>query len=141
MRGHVEGVGGRRGEGRRHGPGLAQLWGRGGRTTGSVPHWSLPSGSEAMRPNMDRAAWQHGDPSPLARATGSPGRPHGGREPATPSARRSGIFWVSPEPWILVCGRDPTLGSQSSRRARCRHMLVLPSLMGLWSSSLSLHVK
>lgn len=64
MREHVEGVGGRRGEGRRHGPGLAQLWGRGGRSTGSVPYWRLPSGSEAMRPNTDRGRMAARGPLP-----------------------------------------------------------------------------
>lgn len=127
------------------GDGMALAWRSFGAGAAAAPEvfpiGGCPRGPRPCGRTWTGAAWQHGDPSPLARATGSLGRPHGGLEPATPSAERSDLFWFSTEPGILVCGRDPSLGSRSSRRARCRHMLVLPSLMGLWSSSPNLHVK
>lgn len=47
--------------------------------TGGCPRGRRPHGR-----TWTGAAWQRGDPSPQLPATGSPRRPHGGREPATP---------------------------------------------------------
>lgn len=80
------------------------------------PIGGCPQGPRPCGRTWTGAAWQHGDPSPLARATGSPWRPHGGREPATPSARgliffgfpRSLGFWCAGE--TLASGLDRPAG-------------------------------
>jgi hypothetical protein len=65
--------------------------------TGGCPRGRRPHGRF-----WTGASWQRGDPSPQVPATGSPGRPHGGREPATPSARRAGPHGRLREPGILM---------------------------------------
>lgn len=129
MRGHGGGVGGWRGggEGRRRGSGLARPLRRGQAAVPEMP----PTGGcpRGRRPHGRRwtgAAWQRGDPSPQVPATGSPGRPHGGREPATHGAERAGLRRRLRELGILRSGRGRRPGSGSPRRARCGHMLRLP---------------
>lgn len=128
MRGHGGGLAaGGGGEGRRRGSGLARPLRRGQAAVPEVPPTGgCPRGRRPHGRTWTGAAWQRGDPSPQVPATGSPGRPHGGREPATPSAERAGLPGRLRELGILRSGRARRPGSGSPRRARCGHMLRLP---------------
>lgn len=112
MRGQVGGVGGRRGGGRAAWLRPGAAFEEGAAAAPEVPpRGGCPPGRRPHGRTWTGAAWQRGDPSPQVPATGSPGRPHGGQEPATPSAGRAGPRERLRELGILRSERSPRPGS------------------------------
>ena len=102
------GVGGRRGGGEAAWLRPGAAFGEGAAAVPEVPPMrGCPWGRRPHGWTWTGAAWQRGDPSPQVPATGSSGWPHGGREPATPSAERGGPCGRLREFGILRSGRSP----------------------------------